>query len=267
MARVNAVRSQKAGLGETLRRVTLAALVSVSLGGLMSTAADAMTVQPVVLDLQTSGRGMSQVITVENTFATPLPVELRVEELGFVEGGLKSTGKDPGDLVIYPPQALIEPGQTQSFRIQFVGDAALAQSKHYYVTVSQLPIDLPEGQSAIQILYDFQVLVSVAPQGAEPAITVAGAEIGRNEAGQPVPVVTFSNASAAHGYVSKGSLVITERDASGARIFSRTLPGPEIQQTIGFGLVGAGQTRRMTLPVELPSGDGTVEVVLAPDAR
>lgn len=267
MVGVHAAQSRSAGLGGLLRKLALAAMLSVSLGGMMAGSAEAMTVQPVVLDLQTSGRSMSQVITVENTFAAPLPVELRIEELGFVEGGLKSTGTDPGDLVIYPPQALIEPGQTQSFRVQYVGDPALAQSKHYYVTVSQLPIDLPEGQSAIQILYDFQVLVSVAPQGAEPAIVVAGAEVGRDGAGKPAPVVTFSNGSAAHGYISKGSLVITQRDGSGARIFSRTLSGPEIQQTIGFGLVGAGQTRRMTLPVELPSGDGAVEVVLTPDAR
>ena len=38
-------------------------------------AATAMTVQPVVIDLQTAGRGMSQVVTVENTFANPLPVD------------------------------------------------------------------------------------------------------------------------------------------------------------------------------------------------
>ena len=38
----------------------------------------AMTVQPVVINLKTAGRGMTQILTVENTFATPLPVELRV---------------------------------------------------------------------------------------------------------------------------------------------------------------------------------------------
>ena len=43
--------------------------------------ADAMTVQPIVIDLETMGRGMSQVITVENTFDTPLPVELTVQRL------------------------------------------------------------------------------------------------------------------------------------------------------------------------------------------
>lgn len=112
----------------------------------------AMTVQPVILNLTLSGSGMAQLITVENTFATPLPVELRVQSLDFDQNGIKETGKDPGDLLIFPPQALIQPGQTQSFRVQYVGDPDLKTSKHYYVTVAQLPVKLPAGQSAIQIL-------------------------------------------------------------------------------------------------------------------
>ena len=143
--------------------------------------AQAMTVQPVVIDMQTAGRQMSSVITVENTFATPLPVELSVQELELTPDGVKQTGVDPGDLMIFPPQALIEPGQTQTFRLQYVGDPALAKSKHYYITVAQLPVKLPEGQSAIQILYNFQVLVSVAPAGVKPQITVQSATVGKNE--------------------------------------------------------------------------------------
>jgi fimbrial chaperone protein len=228
-------------------------------------AASAMTVQPVVINLQTSGRGMTQVVTVENTFATPLPVELRVEELVFDETGARGTGKDPGDLLVFPPQALIQPGQTQTFRVQYVGDPALARSKHYYVTVAQLPVQLPEGQSAIQILYNFQVLVSIAPNGAKPNLRLVSSEVGRNEAGKPMPVITVQNDSPAHGYLSQGRLRIVQKDANGAEVFRRTLSGPEIQQTIGFGLIAPGQKRRIVLPVELPAVGGTVEAQFTPE--
>lgn len=225
----------------------------------------AMTVQPVVVDLQVSGRGMSQVVTVENTFSTPLPVELRVQELELTTEGLKPTGKDPGDLLVFPPQALIQPGQTQTFRVQYVGDPALAKSKHYYITVAQLPVKLPEGQSAIQILYNFQVLVSVAPSGAKPKLTVQSAEIGKNAAGKPVAIVTMQNQSMVHGYLSGGRLRIVEKDASGKEVFRRTLSGAEIQQTIGFGLVGGDLTRRVQVPVELPTANGTVTADFSAD--
>lgn len=227
--------------------------------------ADAMTVQPVVVDLQTAGRAMSQVITVENTFATPLPVELTVQELELTPTGLKQTGKDPGDLLIFPPQALISPGQTQTFRVQFVGDPALAVSKHYYATVAQLPVKLPEGQSAIQILYNFQVLVSVAPAGVKSKLAIASAGLGKNEAGKPVPVITIQNGSPAHGYLSNGQLRIIEKDAAGTEVFRKTMSGAEIQQSMGFGLVGGNQSRQMTLPIELPRADGSVEATYTPD--
>ena len=225
----------------------------------------AMTVQPVVIDLQTAGRDMSKIITVENTFATPLPVELTIQELKLTEDGVSLTGKDPGDLLVFPPQALFQPGQTQSFRVQYVGDPALAESKHYYITVAQLPVKLPEGKSAIQILYNFQVLISVGPGGAKPSLAVTGAQVGRNAAGKPVPVITVSNASAAHGYLSSGRLRIVEKDASGKEVFRKTYSGPEIQQTIGFGLIGSRQTRKISVPVELPSETGTVEASISPE--
>lgn len=224
-----------------------------------------MTVQPVVVDLQTAGREMSQVVTVENTFAKTLPVELTVQELELTEDGVKLTGKDPGDLLVFPPQALIEPGQTQTFRVQYVGDPELARSKHYYITVAQLPVKLPEGQSAIQILYNFQVLVSVSPAGVKPELEIAGAEIGRNPGGKPVPVVQVHNKSNAHGYLSGGRLRIVEKNAAGQEVFRRTLSGPEIQQTMGFGLIGGSQTRRVTVPVELPSETGSVEANFTSD--
>lgn len=221
--------------------------------------AQAMTVQPVVIDMQTAGRQMSSVITVENTFATPLPVELSVQELELTPDGVKQTGVDPGDLMIFPPQALIEPGQTQTFRLQYVGDPALAKSKHYYITVAQLPVKLPEGQSAIQILYNFQVLVSVAPAGIKSQITVQSAAVGKNAAGKPIPVLTVGNDSTAHGYLANGRLRIVEKDAAGKQLFSKSLSGAEIQQSMGFGLIGGGQVRKVSIPVELPSAEGSVE--------
>lgn len=242
-----------------LTSLVLAALVLMT----SPTVTWAMTVQPVMIDLNTSGRGMSQTITVENTFATPLPVELRVQELKVTANGVELTGVDPGDLLVFPPQAIIEPGQTQSFRVQYVGDPDLAASKHYYITVAQLPVKLPEGQSAIQILYNFQVLVSVTPSGVKPSLAIQSATIGRNAEGKPVPVITVSNTSAAHGYLSNGRLRIIQKDAEGKEIFRRALSGPEIQQTIGFGLIGANQNRVVQIPVELPSDGGTLEATFS----
>ena len=67
-------------------------------------------------------------------------------------------------------------------------------------------------------------------------------------------------------YLSNGRLRIIAKDTTGKEVFRRTLSGPETQQTIGFGLVGANQTRRMALPIELPVDGGNVDVSFTPDS-
>lgn len=247
-----------------MKHLFLRAVAATALAAAPIAQATAMTVQPVVLDLQTAGRGNSQVIMVENTFATPLPVELQIQRLELTDDGVKLTGVDPGDLLVFPPQALIQPGQTQTFRVQYVGEPDLAESRHYYITVAQLPVKLPEGQSAIQILYNFQVLVSIGPQGGKPDLAVVESAIVPDSAGKNAPLVTVRNGSANYGYLSQGRLRVTARDASGNEVLRETINGPEIQQRLGFGLIGGNQTRKVRLPVELPSTAGTVEVTFSP---
>jgi P pilus assembly chaperone PapD len=240
-------------------------IATVALLGI-STAVYAMTVSPVVIDLTTSGRGMSQVVTVENAFDQPLPVELRLETLDFTADGVKPTGRDTGELAVFPLQAMIQPGQRQNFRVQYVGDPALARSKHFFITVAQLPVQTTDTQSNIQLLYNFQVLVSVSPEGVKPALTIASAEIGKDAEGAPAPVVTVSNASVAHGYLSRGRVRVVQFAPDGREVFRKQLTGPELQQTIGYGLIGGGQTRRIALPLRLPQTDGRVEAQFTPES-
>jgi len=252
------------GLLVRVRRsfAALAAILFVGLAGVVY----AMAVQPVVIDLTTSGSGMSQVITVDNTFDRPLPVELRVESLELTADGVRATGQDSGELAVFPPQAMIRPGQRQAFRVQYVGEPALERSRHFFVTAAQLPVQTEDAGSNVQLLYNFQVLVSVSPAGVRPAITIPSVEIGRDAEGNPVPVLTVANGSAAHGYLSRGRVTLVQQDAGGREVFRQQVSGPDMQQTIGYGLIGGQQTRRVTLPVRLPSADGRVTAQFTPDA-
>ncbi|HEY1836177.1 MAG: fimbria/pilus periplasmic chaperone [Rhizomicrobium sp.] len=228
--------------------------------GLAVNAASAMTVQPVVVDLKPNGGKMSATISVQNTATTPLPVELTAKVLEFTEDGAKPTVPDPGDLLIFPPQALIPPGQTQTFRIQWVGDPELKQSKSYYVTVAQLPVKLPAGQSAIQILYNFQVLVSVAATTGGPVLSIAKTGIEPDpKTKKPEAVIWVQNTGPSYGYLSHGKLDLSEIDAGGKSVFDKSLSPQDIQQTIGFGVIGPDTTRKILVPIPLPSGQGQIK--------
>jgi len=248
-----------------MRAICKAMLAICAAGAVAISPAAATTVQPIVIDLNATGQGTSRTITVENTNASRLPVEIRVDSLAFGDDGVTVAGPST-DLAVFPAQAVIEPGRTQTFRVQWAG-GAVERSKSYYVTVAQAPVALPAGQSAIQVLYNFQVLVSVAPPRGQANLMVESASIGRDADGNPAPVLVVHNDSATHAYVSRGTLSLVERDASGAAIFERTLAPSEIQQAIGYGLVGPGQRRSLVLPVSLPSGTGSLEARFLPAAR
>src|SRR3546814_20792441 len=89
----------------------------------------AQSVQPVILDLQTAGRQSTQTLTVNNTRASAIPVELRVEGLVFDANGPRGTSQDPGALVVFPAQAVIQPGQSQVFRVPYVGGVELDKDR------------------------------------------------------------------------------------------------------------------------------------------
>lgn len=238
-----------------LKRVGIwAAAVAMCLVPLVSSA---MSVQPVVIDMTTTGRTATATVTVENSFTTPLPVELTVQELTFNEDGVVPTGVDPGDLLVFPPQAIIPPGGTQSFRLQWVGDPEIARSKHYYVTVAQLPVQLAEGQSGIQILYNFQTVVSVAAPGKQSQLSVISAATANVDERIGVSVV-IRNDGETYDYLSRRRVTITMKDSTNAKIFERTLPGAEIQQVVGFGLIGPETQRRLFIPLDLPQSNGAI---------
>lgn len=240
------------------------------IGGLTAAAAllivgvvAAMTVQPVVVDMSMTGRQMSAPVRVENNGPNPLPVEVRLVETDFAVDAVGASDRLSDDIIAFPPQAIIPPGETQVFRLQYVGDPGADRSKHYYAEVAQLPVELPEGQSAIQILYNFQVMVNVAsPTASDPALTIESAEIVQNAEGKNMAAFTVRNSGRNYGYLSSGNLTIRHTDAAGNETVRRTLTGNEIQQMIGFGLIGPEMTRRFISPVEVGSADGQIEATL-----
>ncbi|WP_077146968.1 fimbria/pilus periplasmic chaperone [Sphingopyxis sp. KK2] len=251
-----------------VKKTVLAALAGVM--GLGSVAAyAAMTVQPVILDLRMAGREMGGQIRVENTGTSPLPVEIRLVEADILPDTVKASDRLTDDLVAFPAQAMIAPGATQAFRIQYVGDPEVDRSRHYYAEVSQLPVEVPGGQSTIQVLYNFQAMVNVQSiLGGEPKLTLESTEIVQAKPeDKPRIAFTVHNSGKNYGYLSSGSLTLVHRDASGKEVLRRSLNSSDVQQMIGFGLVGPEASRKFTAPIELESAGGTAEATLSGRSR
>lgn len=242
-----------------MKLIKLSVLLALTL--MQSVSAGATTVSPMVVDLQTAGRGVVANISVNNTGDKPLAMETVVQALDAGSTGLEPGKGSTDDLLVTPPTALIPPGQAQSFRVQWIGDPAPQGSHHYYVSVNQLPVKLPEGQSAVQIVYNFNVLVNVGATGGKPALALQSAAVADKD-GKPSPSITVSNSGSTYGYLSQHSLRLTETDAAGKELFNRTISGSEFQQLVGYGLIATGQTRTLVLPIELPSRTGRLSATL-----
>jgi P pilus assembly chaperone PapD len=248
-------------------RTTLFTLAAACLAALPAPGL-ATSVSPVVIDISTAGRGVVQNISVTNTGASALPIEIMVTQLRPTATGFEPIeGSDADeDLLVSPPSALIAAGKTQSFRVQWIGEPDLAASKHFYVSINQLPVKLPEGQSAVQVVYNFQVLVSVSSPNKKPQLALTSVAPATVE-GKPVAAVTVHNNGQAHGYISQRKIKITQTDASGAEGFSKTVSGAEFQQLVGYGLVATGQTRTVNVPLDKPLPAGAKLSAVLMDER
>lgn len=223
---------------------------------LVSAAAEAMSVTPIQVEMKSAGGPRAQV-TVTNDAKEPLPVEITIEKLSLSESGDRKTSKAGDDFLVFPPQAMIPPGGSQVFRLQWVGEPEIAKSETFLMSVNQVPVKLPKGKSAVQIVMSFGVIVNVAPPKGAPALKVVGTGVTSDKkSGKRHPTVTLENASNVHALLPEGSLQV----AGGG--WSHTFSSRELSEKVGIGLVQPGKKRKFTLPVDLPANVSSVQASL-----
>lgn len=221
--------------------------------GLTPSTAHAMSVSPVIVDMAASGRQRVSDIRVSNTGAGQIPVGISVAEISVDASGNVTSTPAPDVFTIFPPQALIEPGALQRFRVQWAGEPDLAKSRSFLFSVAQQPVALPTGVSGVQILYNFQVIVNVAPPSGRANLAVEASGFETVE-GKRRAILNLTNPTAVHAYLSGARVQLEAIDAGGRVTWTKTITPEEFGQTIGAGLVQPGAKRRFTLPIDLPEG-------------
>ena len=229
----------------------------------LSGLAQAMQVTPLAVETDAVNSGLANQFTVTNDSPDPIPVELSSTRITVdAEGNITEVPNSGDDLLVLPQQALVAPGQTQTFRVQYMGDPAITQSQSYFVSVLQVPVKLPEGTSGVQMLYNFRVLANVAPlQGTDVLSLESTGVVQKN--GKNYPVITVRNSGNKHGLMYNVSETrIVQTGAGGAEVFNQTYAASRSLELYGIGLVPPNAVRRFVLPVELPSASGKVSVGL-----
>ena len=221
-----------------------------------SAPAEALTVTPIQVEMTTVGNTGRGQVTVTNDSKEPVPIEIVMQKMTIDENGDRKFAKADDNFLIMPPQAVIAGGASQVFRIQWVGDPQIAESQSYMMNVNQVPVRMPKGQSAVQIVMSFGVNINVAPPQGMPELKVVGTGVATDKSGKRQPTITVENASRIHALLPHATIKL----AAGG--WSRTFSPSEISEKVGIGLVQPGRRRKFVLPVEVPANVQTVQASL-----
>ena len=131
----------------------------------------------------------------------------------------------------------------------------IKKSQTYMVFVSQIPVKMKASESGMQMVFNFGVIVSVAPAGAQSALHFLSAEAAK-EGDKKGVAVTVENPSVMYSYFSDAKLTL---ESGGWR--KVLLPG-ELRDQIGYGVVLPGKKRRILVPVDVPAGAGKISATL-----
>jgi fimbrial chaperone protein len=161
------------------KRVRLiAAALSLLLFG--ASAAQAVRVSPMVVELTSVGTGSTARIEIQNANSNAMPFEIRVYRIDYDDGGVMHETPADSDFLVFPPQGILAKNGRQVIRVQWIG-GNLGSSRGYYVSVNQLPVAVDSSASdgkslgaSVQVLYHIKVLATVAPPGSQPKIEVQG---------------------------------------------------------------------------------------------
>jgi fimbrial chaperone protein len=213
-------------------KIAAAFVVAASVAGI----AHAYQVSPMIYDMKPTGRDASAVIRVNNTNATPITVELQAERRLFDETGKETREPADKDFVLFPPQAVIQPGATQAVRVQYVGAPQLDKSVTYTVTVKQIPVQLPnDGKSGVQFVFNFSTVANIVPDGAKANVEATLVPDGKKLK------LTLKNTGNKYA-----NLALSNVDLAGGA-FKMTIKDDEWRKALGTSWILPGGTRVVEL--------------------
>jgi len=243
-------------LARACLRAGLVLLIILSTAPLLPVTATAMSVSPVYLDMVSTGPRSRADIRVINRSDRPLPIEAVVSRITHEADGQETVTRNNADFLVLPMQAMIPPGGRQILKVQWLGDPLITESREYRISVNQLPVTQPGEASAVQVVMNIAVVVTVAPPKGRPALELVDTGTADTGDGERRPVVTVRNPSKVHARLPHATLRLR---AGG---WDKVLSPATLQALLGIGAVMPGRTRSFQIPLPLPDTVKSVEADL-----
>ncbi|MBU6373156.1 MAG: hypothetical protein KJS97_10530 [Alphaproteobacteria bacterium] len=152
-------------------------VVAILFGLALASPADAYTVTPMSGRIAPAGPKSSLRVAVQNTDKDRLDVVFSISAVTADELGRRTFTPAPSDFVIFPPQASVSPGATQTVMIRYVGPP-LAKGAIYALRVAQQNVvtyEQTQGDTRIglKIKQDYLISTIVDPPRSKPSVVFA----------------------------------------------------------------------------------------------
>ena len=208
--------------------------------------------EPITQVFSPAGTNSVRTFRIVNTQNEPIATRITMAGRSIDEFG-EETMSDASDLFrVLPAQAIVQPGATQTVRVQWLGSSSVSSELSFRIVVEQLPVrfEQREGGGAINIMFRYLGSVYVRPPGARADVEIVDVNP-VSDADDHGFELLFRNSGTAHTILD--GLTVTVRFPSAQTDQSQVLVyGPDELKGIADENLLAGSSRRHFLRV--PSG-------------
>jgi len=134
----------------------------------------AFSFSPMTVSISPSGATAVMTYKVTNESDQQTAVSIKV-----ATRSIDATGKEtnePADklFLVFPSRVVLKPNSSQSVKVQYRGNAAIASEAAYRVIAEQLPVDFSKSTSSgVSILLTYVAALYVTPKNATPKLALA----------------------------------------------------------------------------------------------
>lgn len=195
-----------------------------------------------------------------NSNQKAIAVEISVMKREVDEAGQETLSPAEEDFVVYPTQILLNPLETQTVRVSWIGDLDPPSELSYRLVAEQLPVPLGDNSAQAQLSekatasLDFMVRyvgsLYIQPPNAKPDVVLKSAALERDATGTKWLAIHLKNQGTARQVLKNPQLTVT---AGGKSVL---LQNEQLGAVHSQTLLAGGERRfRIPWPTELPEGD------------
>ena len=128
-----------------------------------------------------SGSGASFRLMIRNTDAMPITLEIDPYRVTVDDQGNATRTPEDADIILFPPQTIVQPGGEQAIQVRYIGDPALTEGRLYAIVVGQLPVDFTKvtnndsSETQVKIGFNFVSHMVVQPRTTRAELVISPA--------------------------------------------------------------------------------------------